>query len=312
MGRPVAAGGVARAVRTRPSGLRARHARALVEAGAYLGPSLLIFAVFVFWPLVRTLRLSFYVTDPLGRPAAFVGLAQYLRLVRPAFLNSLHVTLLFVLYVVPATILLALALAVLANLRLRRIAIFRALFSSSIAVSGATASVIFLFMYNPAIGPLNYLLQSVGLPALRWHTDAVSALPSVALTTVWLQLGLNTIILLAGMQGIPEEYYESAALDGATFFTIFRRITMPLLSPSIFFLAVVDTLSAFQTFAPFEIMTKGGPMDATNTLVYSIYREFYFNGQYGFAAAQSVVLFIIMLLLTVLQFRLMERRVFYQ
>ncbi|HEY8426513.1 MAG TPA: sugar ABC transporter permease [Limnochordales bacterium] len=289
-----------------------KEVRRLGEASLYLLPSLAIFTAFVFVPLVRTIGLSLYATDPIGRPAVFVGLGQYLRLASPTFLNSVKVTFLFVLYVVPPTLLLALVLAVLGNLRLRRIGIFRGLFSSSIAVSGATASVIFLMMYNPAIGPLNYLLESLGLPTLRWHTDASTALLSVALTTVWLQLGLNTIILLAGMQGIPEEYYESAALDGAGFLTTLVRITLPLVSPTLFFLAVVDVLAAFQTFAPFEIMTKGGPIDSTNTMVYSIYREFYFNGQYGFAAAQSVVLFIVMLLLTILQFRVLEWRVFYQ
>lgn len=289
-----------------------KEARLFLEASLYLLPSLVIFVTFVFVPLVRTFWLSFYATDPIGRPAVFVGLGQYLRLAGPTFFNSLKITLVFVLYVVPTTLVIALVLATLANLRLRRIGIFRALFSSSIAVSGATASVVFLLMYNPAIGPLNYFLELLGFRPLNWHTDAATALPAVALTTVWLQLGLNTIILLAGMQGIPEEYYESASLDGAGFLTVFFRITLPLLSPTLFFLGVVDVLAAFQTFAPFEIMTKGGPIDATNTVVYSIYREFYFNGQYGFAAAQSVVLFIIMLVLTILQFRILEWRVFYQ
>jgi len=137
-------------------------------------------------------------------------------------------------------------------------------------------------------------------------------LPAVALTTVWLQVGLNTVILLAGMQGIAEELYESAMIDGATAWSKFRHITLPLLSPTLFFLLIVDVLAAFQTFTQIHVMTSGGPLDSTNVLVFSIYREFYFNGKYGFAAAQSIMLFIIILILTTIQFGVVEKRVHYE
>ncbi len=283
------------------------------EALLYLSPSLLIFVLFVFVPLVRTFWLSTYATDPLGRPSVFVALAQYGRLIdTPDFANSLKVSLQFALLTVPTTIALGLVLASLGNLRLRYITVFRAIFSSTIAVSGATAALIFLYIYNPATGPLNYFLELLHLPAIQWLTNAASALVAVSITTIWLQLGLNTIILLAGMQGISDEFYESARIDGAGFWASFRNITFPLLSPTMFFLLVVDTLAALQAFTQVQIMTKGGPIDATNVVVYSIYREFYFNGDYGFAAAQAVILFFIMLMLTSIQFGVIERRVFYQ
>lgn len=132
------------------------------------------------------------------------------------------------------------------------------------------------------------------------------------MTTVWLQLGLNTVILLAAMQGIPEELYESAMIDGANSWHRFVSITLPFLSSTFFFLLVVDMLAAFQTFTPVQIMTTGGPVDSTNLLVYSIYRQFYFNGRYGLAAAQSIMLFLIMLVLTIFQFVFVERKVFYE
>ncbi len=134
----------------------------------------------------------------------------------------------------------------------------------------------------------------------------------MALSTVWLQVGLNTVILLAGMQGIAEELYESAMIDGATAWSKFRHITLPLLSPTLFFLLIVDVLAAFQTFTQIQVMTSGGPLDSTNVLVFSIYREFYFNGKYGFAAAQSIMLFIIILILTTIQFGVVEKRVHYE
>jgi ABC-type sugar transport system permease subunit len=273
----------------------------------------LIFVAFVFIPLVRSFLLSLQRTDPIGRAVGYAGLLQYQRLWdNPQFLNSLQRTLLFVIYTVPATLVLAMGLALLGNLRLKRISIYRMVFSLTIAVSAATASLIFLYLFHPALGWFNYLLGLVGLPDVPWLTDVRFALPSVALVTVWLQLGLNTVILLAGMQGIPEELYESAMIDGATGAAKFRHITLPLLSPTIFFLLVVDLLAAFQTFTQFHVLTKGGPINSTNVLVFSIYREFYFNGQYAYAAAQSMVLFLIMLVVTIIQFGVIERRVVYE
>lgn len=295
------------------SGPQKRQLKTFFVALAYLAPSLIIFIAFVFIPLVRTFWLSSYITDPIGRPALFVGLAQYKKLfATPVFMNSLLRSLTFVLYTVPATLLLSLILAFLANLRLKFISIFRVIFSLSIAVSGATASLMFLYLYHPSIGSINYLLGLIGIPAIPWLVSEASALPAISMVSVWLQLGLNTVILLAAMQGIPEELYESAMIDGASGWKRFVHITLPFLSSTFFFLVIVDMLAAFQTFTPVHIMTSGGPLDSTNLLVYSIYREFYFNGQYGFAAAQSIMLFLIMLVLTVFQFTVVERKVFYE
>ncbi|HEX9116700.1 MAG TPA: sugar ABC transporter permease, partial [Anaerolineae bacterium] len=283
------------------------------QAALFLLPSLALFAAFVFIPLVRSFWLSSRLTDPLGRPAAFVGLELYQRLFKaPDFIYSMERSFLLVLYTVPVTLLAALGLALLGNLRLRRIDLYRMFFSCTIAVSAATAALIFRFMFHPSIGSVNYILILLHIPPVPWLTSPLSALPAIALTGVWLSLGLNTVILLAGMQGIPEELYESAMIDGANSRAKFRFITLPLLSPTIFFLLVIDVLAAFQTFTQIQIMTQGGPVNATNVIVYSIYRQFYFNGQYGLAAAQSIVLFVIMLLLTVLQFGVLERRVFYE
>ena len=311
---PGSSGGIAPSVQTARA--RATARRELLKIGQallFLSPSLVLFTVFVFIPLVRSFWLSTRLTDPLGRPAAFVGLELYQRLFEsPEFLNSMYRSFLLVLYTVPALLVLSMGLALLGNLRLRRIDVFRMIFACTIAVSAATASLIFRYLFHPSIGSLNYLLILAHIPPVPWLINADSALPAIAITSVWLALGLNTIILLAGMQGIPEELYESAMIDGANGAAKFRHITLPLLSPTIFFLLVIDVLAAFQIFTQIQIMTSGGPMDATNVIVYSIYRAFYFNGQYGYAAAQSIVLFFIMLVLTFIQFGVIERRVFYE
>ncbi len=293
--------------------MRRREIKKFLEALLYLSPALIIFAAFVFIPLIRSIQLSTYITDPIGRPAKFVGLLQYQRLFQThVFLNSLMRSVQFVLYTVPITLVLSMGLAVLGNLRLKRIDIFRMVFSCTIAVSAATASLIFAYLYHPALGMLNYMLSLIGLPSVPWLISENTALLAVSLTTVWLQLGLNTVILLAGMQGISDELYESAMIDGANGWHKFRSITIPLLSPTLFFLIIVDVLAAFQTFTQIHVMTSGGPMDSTNVLVFSIYREFYFNGKYGFAAAQSIMLFIMILILTAIQFGVVEKRVHYE
>lgn len=294
------------------SGVRRREIKRFFTALLFLTPSLIIFITFVFVPLFRTISLSTYLTNPLGKAVTFVGLEQYRRLfATPVFLQSLRSSLLFVAYTVPTTLILSFGLALLGNLRLKGIAIFRMIYSLTIAVSAATSSLIFLYLFHPALGSLNYLLGLVGLDSVPWLTNVKTALPSVAMASVWLQIGLNTVILLAAMQGISDELYESAMIDGANYWQQLRNITLPLLSPTFFFLIVVDMLAAFQTFTQIHVLTSGGPVNATNVLVFSIYREFYFNGQYGFAAAQSIMLFLIMLALTIFQFGVLERRVFY-
>jgi sn-glycerol 3-phosphate transport system permease protein len=297
------------AARTRA---RIRELRNFVTAMLFLLPSLVIFVSFVFIPLLKTIQLSLYFTDPIGRMASFAGAENYQRILSGTDLwNSLRVSVLFAVYVVPGVIALSLFLAVLANVQLKGITIFRIIFSSTIAVSGATASLIFLFLFHPAIGIFNYVLDLTHLPRVQWLVSDQTALISLAIVTIWLNIGFNTVLILASLQGVSQELYESATIDGAGFWQSFRHITIPMISPTLFFLIVVSTLNVLQVFTQVEVMTRGGPVDSTNTLVYLIYRAFYFNGQYGIAAAMSVVLFLLMLMLTILQFGVLERRVHY-
>jgi len=298
--------------RFKPSGVRQREVKRFLTALLYLLPSLILFSTFTFVPLFRTIGLSTQLTNPLGVAVKFVGLAQYEKLFStPVFMNSLQRSLLFVAYTVPASIVVSLGLALLGNLRLKGISFFRGVFSVTIAVSAATASLIFKYLYHPALGSLNYILTLLNLDPVPWLISESTALMSVSIGTVWLQIGLNTVILLAAMQGISDELYESAMIDGANYWHKFRSITIPMLGSTFFFLIVVDMLAAFQAFTQIHVLTSGGPLDSTNVLVFSIYREFYFNGAYGFAAAQAVMLFLIMLILTIFQFGVLEKRVFY-
>ncbi len=291
---------------------RWRSIKLFITAMLFLSPSLFIFLFFVFIPLLKTIQLSLFYTNPIGQMAGFAGLDNYQRIFsEPDLVNSLRVSIMYALYAVPLTIIISLLLAVLANVEVRGISVFRVIFSSTIAVSAAVASLIFQFLFNPVSGTFNYLLDLVGLPRVQWLTSDATALFSVSMVSIWLQLGFCTILFLAAIQGIPQELYESAKIDGAGFWSSFRHITIPMVSPTLFFLVVIQTLNALQAFTQINILTRGGPANSTNAMVYLIYRSFYFYNQYGIAGALSIVLFILMLALTVIQFGVLERRVHY-
>ncbi|MGI8554118.1 MAG: carbohydrate ABC transporter permease [Dehalococcoidia bacterium] len=297
----------------RTPALRAAETRHLALGLSFLAHSLLIFAVFVFYPLVKSAIPGLYITDPFGRGDVYVGVQQYLDILSsPAAWQSLRVTALFALYTVAGGIGLGLALALLANAQLRGIAVYRTIFSSTVACSVAVASLVWLLLFNPSVGVLNYLLHLLGRSPVGWLISAHWALFSVSLATIWMQLGFNMLILLAGLQGIPEEIYESARVDGSRPLHTFWRITLPLLSPSLFFLLLVSTIHSFESFGQIHILTQGGPLGSTNVLVYSIYRNAFFNFQNGPASIQALLLFVIILVLTAVQFLVVERKVVYQ
>jgi len=292
---------------------RLRGINRLGFALIFLAPSLVIFGAFVFYPLLKAAYLGFYETDPFGNQGDFVGVDQYRTvLTSESFRHSLWVTFLFALYTVPPGILLGLGLALLANQKLPGISIFRIMFSSTVATSVAVASLMWLTLLNPNIGLLNYFLVEAGQPRIDWLNDLDWALPAVSATTVWLNLGLAFIVILAGLQTIPEELYESARVEGASDWSVFWHVTLPLLSPTLFFVSVVGTILAFQSFGQIHILTRGGPLDATTVIVYSIWQDAFQRFDYGVASVQAVALFVLVLGLTVIQFRFLERRVFYQ
>ncbi|MCI1589070.1 carbohydrate ABC transporter permease [Heyndrickxia oleronia] len=279
----------------------------------FLLPSILLFSIFVFYPMFRTIYLSFFLTNASGETTVFVGLENYLNMfTSPIFLKSIQSTFLFVLYTVPATILISLFLAIIANEKLKGIGFFRTIFSSTMGISVAAASVFWMYLFNPTMGLLNQFLQSIGVESIGWLTDPAWALFSVSVTTVWMNIGFTFLVLLGGLQSIDSYLYESADIEGAGYFYKLRRITLPMLSPTLFFVLTVSIINAFQTFGQIDILTHGGPQNETNLIVYSIYREAFVNYQFGSASAQAVVLFILILLMTALQFKLGERKVHYQ
>ncbi|MEZ2715830.1 carbohydrate ABC transporter permease [Niallia circulans] len=290
-----------------------QHLQYWLKGMLFLLPSILLFSVFLFYPLGRTIFLSFFLTDNRGDTTVFVGLENYLEIFKSAiFLQSLKSTLLFALYTVPGTIIVSLILAILANEKLRGIGIFRTVFSSSMGISVAAASVFWMFLFHPTIGWLNRIVKTFGIEPIGWLTDPNWALFSVSVSTIWMNVGFTFLILLGGLQSIDSYLYESADIDGAGYFYKLRRITIPMLSPTLFFVLTVTLINAFQTFGQVDMLTRGGPQNETNLIVYSIYQEAFMNYQYGTASAQAIILFVIILVLTIIQFNLGERKVHYQ
>nr|WP_199677402.1 sugar ABC transporter permease [Lysinibacillus yapensis] len=292
---------------------RKQRIRTFAKGMLFLLPSLLLFGVFLFYPLFKTLYLSFFLTNARGETTVFVGLQNYLGMfASPIFHQSMKSTFLFVLYTVPTTIIIALFLAVLANEKLKGIGFFRTIFTSTMGISVAAASVFWLYLFHPSIGFINGILEMIGMESIGWLTDPKWALIAVAVTTIWMNLGFTFLVLLGGLQSIDSYLYESADIDGASYFYKLRRITIPMLSPTLFFVITVTIINAFQTFGQIDILTQGGPQNTTNLIVYSIYREAFTNYQFGTASAQAIVLFVIILIMTIIQFKLGERKVHYQ
>lgn len=280
---------------------------------ALIAPAAIVFAVFQFYPLGRAAYLSLHETSPFGGGDIYVGLDQWRRVLDDEdFHKSLWVTAKFVLIVVPLGIVLGLFLALLANQRVRGIVVFRTIFSSTLASSVAIAAVTWTLLLNPQNGIFNWLIREAGGTPISWLTDPQWALFAVGLTSVWIGIGFTTIVLLAALQGLPEELYESAQMDGAGRLRIFFRITLPLLSPSLLFVAVVSTISALQTFGQIDVLTRGGPLGETRVMVYAIYEDAFRFRDVGGASVQSLLLFAIIAMLTALQFWAVRGRVYYR
>lgn len=274
----------------------------------YLLPSMLVFAVFLFYPFFKTVYMSFYKTNKMGQAKLFVGLQNYTELLgSESFKNSLKVTLIFVVIVVVGSMILGLIAAVLCNKAFPGIRVFSTAYALPMAIASSSAAMIFKIMLHPSVGIVNKLLQL----DINWLNDPKTALYCVAILTAWLNSGINFLYFSAGLGNIDETIYERASVDGASGVQQFFSLTLPGLSPIMFYTLVVNIIQAFQSFGQIKILTEGGPNESTNVIVYSIYRDAFFNYRFGSAAAQSVILFFIVMLITLVMFRMEKKGVKY-
>lgn len=294
---------------------RSRQFRAALEGYLYLAPTLLVLAIFVFIPIISSFQLSLNRAAPFGNATRYVGLENYVTLLTdPVRVETIITSILFTIGTVIPGIALSVALAIALALPVRRLSWFhRLLIFVPIVISSAVTGVLFRWIYHPIVGYVNYLLSLIGIEGPNWLSDADWALIAVIIAVVWRQLGFNVIIALAGLQNIDNTYYEASKVDGANLWHRVRYITLPLMSPTLFFLFIINTINSLQVFGEIDVLTQGGPGNATETMLYSIY-DFAFRGtpQRGIASAQSFILFVLILILSIIQFRVANRRVHYQ
>lgn len=304
----------------------------------YIVPAGIIVVVFRMIPIASAFLLSFFDVK-MGRVRGFVGLAQYVRLFQdPTFFSSLGTTAYYVVGVVPVSLFLALFAAVLLNQKIRALGFYRTVFFLPVVTSLVAVSMVWKWIFHPRLGLLNYFLELIGGGSLQWLEEPRGifqmladgagwgwwpeglagpslALIAVIVVAVWRGIGYNIVIFLAGLQNIPDQYYEAARIDGANARQVFWKVTWPLLSPTTFYVLLSTTIVSFQVFTQIYLMTGppvGGPMGTTKVIVYYLFEKgFDAGGNMGYASAVALVLFAIILSLTLIQRRLVERRVYY-
>jgi multiple sugar transport system permease protein len=273
-------------------------------------PFFLVVAVFGIFPIAFSVFMSFTDWDPLLPIArvGFVGLDNYVKALTrdEVFLFALKNTLIYVLYE-PFTILIGFALALVLNSAMRGRSVFRTVLFIPVITSTVALSFVWSWMYDYKYGILNYLISAVGLPRQPFLSSPVQALPSVMVMSIWQWIGLNVVIFLAALQSIPKEYHEAARCSGANSVNCFRHVTVPLIKPTLLFVAITATAGSLQVFTEIYMMTRGGPARSTMTSVLWMYQRAFKFSEFGYGAAMAFILFLIILAISIIEMRLLRR-----
>ena len=289
-----------------------RNRKSLLTAFLFLLPSLIVFGVFVYYALGFNIYLSFTSWNFLTPSKEFIGFENYIRLFSDSlFWRALKNTAYFAIGSVSLSLIVGLILAILLNQTIPARGIFRTVIFSPYVTTTAAIALLWMWIFQPEFGLINYSLQILGIEGPRWLADARWAMPALIIMSVWRNSGYVMVIFLAGLQNIPGELYEAAEIDGAGGYRKFLNITLPLLSPTTFFITVTSLLAAFNTFDQVQVMTLGGPAGATTVLNYFIYERAFVNFRAGYAATASTIMFVILLAITIFQMIASKRWVHY-
>ncbi len=279
----------------------------------FISPWILGFIIFVLGPMIALIYLSFTRWDLVGSPR-WVGFRNYERLFTdPLFLQSLKVTIGYGLGRVPLGIVVALSAALLLNQRVKFVGLWRVVYYMPVVLPSVAIALVWMWIYNPRYGVLNgFIRQLFGVEGPRWLDDPVLVLPSLMIMAVWVAAGRNMIIYLSGLQGISEDLYDASAIDGANSWHQFWKITLPLLTPIIFFNLVTGMIDTFKLFTQAYVMTEGGPRNASLFFTYYLYQNAFQRFRMGYASAMALVVFVIIMILTLLVFRWSRAWVYYE
>ena len=278
----------------------------------FLLPSIIGLSLFTVIPILTSLGLTFTEWDLLT-PPVYVGLDNFRRLIGDQnFWKALSNTLFFIVTYIPLVMVSALTIAILLNQKLKGVVFFRGAFFTPVVSAWVAVALLWQWIFNPRFGLVNYLLGLIGINGPAWLLDPQWAMPAIVITSVWKDIGFVMIMFLAGLQSIPDEYYEVSSIDGANNWQRFWYITIPLLSPTVFFALIISLINSFQVFDQVWIMTEGGPAGATSVLVELIVKNAFSYSRMGYAATLSWVLFLLVFVVTVFQMRLQRRWVVYE
>ena len=303
-------------LRRRSGQARAPRPRVLASeqlAGwGFVTPAACIILLFGAVPIIWSAVMSFQ-RNSLSGPAPFIGLGNYRQMVHdPVVALGIEHTLVYTALFVPGTMLAGLFLAVAMNRPIRFITVYRTAAYATMAISTISEALVFIWLFDPSYGIVNYLFNLVGIPAQQFLNSPSQALYVIVVMTIWGWTGFAVVIYLAALQGVPKELAEAAAIDGASSWQIFRRVTLPLLSPASLFLAVWLTINALQLFDEVYLSTQGGPLNSTTVLVYYLYEQGFTDFNFGYASAIAYFLFIVILVITAIQFRAGRRFTYYR
>ena len=270
-------------------------------------PSFIIFVVFTAYPIIYSFYLSFHDCSLLGGPKTFVGFGNYARMFASSdFKQAVANTVKYAIGTVPIGAMLSMFVALLLNKNIRGRTFYRVTYFMPVVTSMVAVAIVWAWMFDPYYGLLNALLSKIGIHGPEWLADPKWALPAVIILGIWKNLGYNMVIILAGLQDVPMELYESAEIDGAGPWQKFRFVTLPLMRATIGFVLIMSTIKSFQVFGQVYVMTGGGPMNSTMVLVYYIYRQAFEFYRSGYASAVAWFLFVVILILTMCQKSLLK------
>lgn len=274
--------------------------------GILLLPNLIIFLMFSVFPVISTLGISFTSWDLLGKPK-WIGLNNYINLLKDeTFFKVTGNTFYFTVVSVPVCLVFSFGMALLLDSKIKHVKMWRAIYFLPVISSMVVAAIVWNWLYNPQFGLINYFLGLFGIEGPAWLSDTKWAMPAVIITNIWKNMGYNMMLFLAGLQSISSNYYEAAELDGANFWQKTRYITIPMISFTTIFVIITSVIGSFQVFDLVMMMTDGGPARSTSVMVHYLYQNAFSYFKMGYACAQAVVLTLIVLILTLLQFKFVK------
>ncbi|MFP4135860.1 MAG: carbohydrate ABC transporter permease [Candidatus Acetothermia bacterium] len=284
-------------------------------AYVYLLPTLAVLGTFSFWPLIRSFKISLFDWNILTDTGEFIGFQNYAQLFAdPEFGAALWHTVYYALVSTPVTMIIALFIAVLLNREIRFRGWFRTAFFLPWITPMVAGASVFVWLFNADYGLVNYVLSQVGLGNYRWLNNPSLAIPLLIIFGVWKFLGFQVVLFVAGLQNIPQHYYEAAKVDGANRLQLFRHVTLPLLTPTTFFVLIISMIGAFKVFTQVYVLWAGtaGPLNSAQTIVMFFFEKGFNDFQFGYASASAYILFLIVFVLTAINMRLSKRWVHYQ